>query len=206
MTIPRPHDLLWLADRDALEGISEAWVAGQWRPALPVVVRRDVNREGRIPVGVRGMRRDQRAGGWVNAAKVKRIVSPEALASHDVLVNSPFVSMPPVQGAIQLVLREWPWTWGVTGSVGYALATEVPVLHADSDLDLLIRCPHRVDRVALAEWQQFIGRLLCRADTQIETPRGAFALAEWLREGRVLLKTSSGPQLVSDPWAFEGEA
>nr|WP_237391237.1 malonate decarboxylase holo-ACP synthase [Cedecea sulfonylureivorans] len=206
MTTPRPHDLLWLTDRDALEGITEEWVASQWRPALPVVVRRDVNREGRIPVGVRGMRRDQRAGGWANTTKVKRVVSPEALASHDVLVRSPFVSMPPVQGAIQLALREWPWAWGITGSAGYALATEVPVLHADSDLDLLIRCPERVAREALAEWQQIIGRLLCRADTQIETPRGAFALAEWLREGRVLLKTSGGPQLVSDPWAFEGEA
>lgn len=205
MMTPRPHDLLWLADRDALESVSEEWVVGQWRPALPVVVRRDVSHEGRIPVGVRGMRRDQRAAGWADAVKVKRIVSPEALVRHDELVNSPFVSTPPVQGAIQLALREWPWAWGITGSVGYALATEVPVLHADSDLDLLIRCPAPVAREALAEWQQVVGRLPCRADTQIETPRGAFALAEWLREGRVLLKTSRGPQLVSDPWAYKGD-
>lgn len=204
MNTPRPHDLLWLSDRDALEDVSEEWVASQWRPQLPVVVRRDVNREGRIPVGVRGMRRDQRAAGWVNDTKIKRVVSPESLASRDLLVKSPFVSMPPVQGAIQLAMREWPWVWGITGSVGYALATEVPVLHAQSDLDLIIRCPERVAREALLEWQQVIGHLLCRADTQIETPQGAFALAEWLRDGRVLLKTSSGPQLVSDPWATEG--
>nr|VUD28377.1 phosphoribosyl-dephospho-CoA transferase [Raoultella sp. NCTC 9187] len=31
-------------------------------------------------------------------------------------------------------------------------------------------------------------KLPCRTDTQIETPFGAFALNEWLREGRVLLK------------------
>lgn len=204
MNTSRPHDLLWLTDSDALEGISEDWVASQWRPQLPVVVRRDVVNEGRIPVGVRGMRRDQRAAGWVNVATVKRVVSPESLASREQLVKSPFVSMPPVQGAIQLALREWPWVWGITGSVGYALATEVPVLHADSDLDLLIRCPSPVEREALAQWQQVVGQLLCRADTQVETPQGAFALAEWLRDGRVLLKTSHGPQLVSDPWAFKG--
>ncbi|MNC37417.1 Phosphoribosyl-dephospho-CoA transferase [compost metagenome] len=150
------------------------------------------------------MRRDQRAAGWVNAAKVKRIISPEELASRDLLVKSPFVSMPPVQGAIQLALREWPWSWGITGSCGYALATEVPVLHADSDLDLLIRCPQRVERESLLEWQAVIGQLLCRADTQIETPQGAFALAEWLRDGRVLLKTNSGPEIVTDPWALKG--
>lgn len=206
MQTSRPHDLLWLTDRDALEGVSEEWVASLWRPALPVVVRRDVNTEGRIPVGVRGMRRDQRAAGWVNASKIKRIVCPEDLAVREVLVNSPFVSMPPVQGAIQLAVREWPWTWGITGSVGYALATEVPVLHADSDLDLIIRCPRPVERRVLEEWQRVVGQLLCRADTQIETPQGAFALAEWLREGRALLKTSRGPHLVSDPWAFKEDA
>ncbi|MFP2507115.1 malonate decarboxylase holo-ACP synthase [Buttiauxella gaviniae] len=206
MNTPRPHDLLWLSESNALEGVSEEWGASQWRPQLPVVVRRDVNHEGRIPVGVRGMRRDQRAAGWVNAAKIKRVVSPESLASRELLVKSPFVSMPPVQGAIQLALREWPWVWGITGSVGYALATEVPVLHADSDLDLIIRCPEPVEHKLLLEWQQVIGQLLCRADTQIETPQGAFALAEWLRDGRVLLKTSSGPQLVSDPWMQKGEA
>jgi phosphoribosyl-dephospho-CoA transferase len=171
-----------------------------------VVVRRDVNHEGRIPVGVRGMRRDQRAAGWVNAAKIKRVVSPESLAARELLVKSPFVSMPPVQGTIQLALREWPWVWGITGSVGYALATEVPVMHAESDLDLLIRCPERVEREALLEWLQVISQLLCRADTQIETPQGAFALAEWLRDGRVLLKTGNGPQLVSDPWMQKGQA
>ncbi|MCT4703091.1 malonate decarboxylase holo-ACP synthase [Enterobacteriaceae bacterium H20N1] len=206
MNTTRPHDLLWLNDRAALEEVSEEWVISQWRPALPVVVRRDVSHDKeRIPVGVRGMRRDQRAAGWVNAVNIKRVVSPEALASHTVLVGSPFVSMPPVQGAIQLALREWPWVWGITGSVGYALATEVPVLHADSDLDLLIRSPEPITREMLVEWQQVIGQLLCRADTQIETPQGAFALSEWLREDRVLLKTSSGPQLVIDPWAFKGE-
>ncbi len=206
MNTPRPHDLLWLSESNALEGVSEEWVASQWRPQLPVVVRRDVNHEGRIPVGVRGMRRDQRAAGWVNAAKIKRVVSPESLASRELLVKSPFVSMPPVQGAIQLALREWPWVWGITGSVGYALATEVPVLHADSDLDLIIRCPEPVEHKLLLEWQQVSGQLLCRADTQIETPQGAFALAEWLRDGRVLLKTSSGPQLVSDPWMLKGDS
>ncbi|WP_336708780.1 MULTISPECIES: malonate decarboxylase holo-ACP synthase [unclassified Cedecea] len=199
----RPHDLLWLTDREALEGVREEWIASQWRPALPVVVRRDVERDGRVPVGVRGMRRDQRAAGWVSTASVKRVVSPEALSSRELLLNSPFVSMPPVQGAIQLASRPWAWCWGITGSVGYALATEMPVMHAASDLDVLIRSPLPISKEALTEWQSLTGRLLCRVDTQIETPYGAFALAEWLREKRVLLKTNQGPLLVIDPWLPE---
>lgn len=50
---PRPHDLLWLNHASALEAIAEPWVAQQWRAALPVVVRRDVDNQARIPVGVR---------------------------------------------------------------------------------------------------------------------------------------------------------
>lgn len=60
---PRPHDLVWLNHASALEDIAEPWVAQQWRAALPVVVRRDVDGQARIPVGVRGMKREQRAAG-----------------------------------------------------------------------------------------------------------------------------------------------
>ncbi|WP_023639992.1 malonate decarboxylase holo-ACP synthase [Dickeya zeae] len=204
MVTTRPHDLLWLASRDALEGIDAPWVASQWQPALPVVVRRDVDPAGRIPVGVRGLRREQRAAGWVAAAQIVRVVTPESLSNLSALLHSPFVSQPPVQLAIQLAQQHWPWQWGITGATAYALATQVPVLHAASDLDLLIRAPQALARDALANWQRLLSASpLCRADTQIETPNGAFALAEWLRDGQVLLKTNHGPRRVSDPWAME---
>lgn len=203
MVTTRPHDLLWLASREALEGIDAPWVDSQWRPALPVVVRRDVDPAGRIPVGVRGMRRDQRAAGWVAAAHIVRAATPEMLGELPALLASPFVSQPPVQVAIQLAQQHWPWQWGVTGSTGYALATHVPVLHADSDLDLLIRAPRAPDLEALRDWQRQLSSGLCRADTQVETPNGGFALAEWLRDGQALLKTERGPRRVSDPWAME---
>lgn len=51
---------------------------------------------------------------------------------------------------------------GITGSTGYALATGIPVIHADSDLDLLIRAPHPVSPDAFAAWQAQLSRALCR--------------------------------------------
>lgn len=119
------------------------------------------------------------------------------------LLRSPFVSQPPVQAAISLTLHPWPWRWGITGGTGYALATEIPVLHAASDLDLLIRAPLPLPREALLAWQSRVAQLPCRADTQVETPVGAFALNEWLRDGRVLLKTSRGARLTASPWNRE---
>ncbi|PLL53031.1 phosphoribosyl-dephospho-CoA transferase, partial [Klebsiella michiganensis] len=53
---PRPHDLIWLNNAAALEAIEEPWVAQHWRISLPVVVRRDVDADARVPVGVRGMK------------------------------------------------------------------------------------------------------------------------------------------------------
>lgn len=199
----RPHDLLWLSAPDALEGVSEPWVAEIWHAGLPVVVRRDVDASGRIPVGVRGLRRDQRAAGWVRPERVNRVVSPEQLIAPQELLRSPFISQPPVQLALQLAQLNWSWIWGVTGSTAYALATGIPVIHATSDLDLLIRAPQPLAQAELQRWQQQISGGLCRADTQVETPNGGFALAEWLRDGRVMLKTNHGPRLVSDPWRRE---
>ncbi|CDL32407.1 Phosphoribosyl-dephospho-CoA transferase [Enterobacter hormaechei] len=37
----------------------------------------------------------------------------------------------------------------------------------------------------------------------MDTPEGGFALAEWLRDGKTLLKTQYGPRLVADPWHRE---
>ncbi|WP_253381473.1 malonate decarboxylase holo-ACP synthase [unidentified bacterial endosymbiont] len=199
----RPHDLIWLSARDALEGIADSWVEAVWHTGLPVVVRRDVDNEGRIPVGVRGLRRDQRAPGWVKPESIMRVVTPESLSVTADLLRSPFVSLPPVQVALQLSQQPWPWRWGITGSTGYALATGIPVMHAGSDLDLLVRAPRPLSPESFALWQSQLCHALCRADTQVDTPEGGFALGEWLRDGKTLLKTRHGPRLVADPWHRE---
>ena len=90
--------------------------------------------------------------------------------------------------ALQLAQQSWPWTWGITGSTGYALATGIPVIHSDSDLDLLIRAPRAVSPEAFTGWQGQLSRALWRADTQEDTPDGGFALAAGLRDAKTLLK------------------
>lgn len=197
----RPHDLLWLQADATLLDIQEPWVAQQWSEQQPVVVRRDRMQQGNIPIGVRGAARHQRAAGWVQARDVVRIDAPETLV--DRAASHVFRALPTVQALIKLQQQRWTWCWGVTGSTGFALATSLPVLHADSDLDLLIRAPQPLDPDELAEWQRQLALLPCRVDTQVETPVGAFALNEWLRTGRVLLKTAQGPRLTDLPWTEE---
>lgn len=204
MTITlRPHDLIWLNTRDALEGTTESWVDAVWHTSLPVVVRRDVDTQGRIPVGVRGMYRNQRAAGWVRPDNIIHVCTPESLIDPMVLLCSSFTSQPQVQTALLLAQQTWPWMWGITGSTGYALATGIPVIHAESDLDLLIRMPEALSHEWPEKWQRQLTDGFCRADTQVETTYGAFTLNEWLRDGITLLKTSRGTRLVSDPWSWE---
>lgn len=82
---PRPHDLIWLNNAAALEAIEEPWVAQHWRISLPVVVRRDVDADARVPVGVRGMKREQRAWagyrGKISSVPSARKPSPTASCS-----------------------------------------------------------------------------------------------------------------------------
>jgi len=203
MDFPRAHDLVWSRQRPvAAKGqILPAWVSAGWQTHLPLVVRRDLSDEHRLPVGVRGMSRSQRAAAWISPADIRRIVTPESLvADSNILLRSAFVSQQPVQALITLIEMRLPWIWGVTGSCGYALATDIPVMHADSDLDLLIRCDTPQPREAFSDFYHQLSRLPCRADVQVNTPQGGFSLSEWLRDTRVMLKTDAGPFRVDNPW------
>lgn len=204
-----PHDLLWT---DAVDGLvfrelPPAWVGEQWHCGLPVVVRRDADAGGLVPVGIRGRMRSERAAAWLLPARVQRVVTPEMLvADGEKLACSPFAAMRPVRALLVLVGQVLPWPWGVTGSCAYALATGEPVLHEDSDLDLRVCCQSPPALDDLAALDGLCRRLPCRADVQVETPSGAFALREWLhahevgRRRQVLLKTNTGPVLTDDPW------
>ncbi|OEZ87414.1 phosphoribosyl-dephospho-CoA transferase [Janthinobacterium sp. HH104] len=195
----RAHDLLWL---DGLpDGASlPAWADSAWLQAAPLVVRRASTAPGRIPVGMRGMLRSERHACEVDAAAVVRRVTPEMLAHAPV----PDFSCAALDALRQVapLLDATGWPWGPTGGVGFALASGLPVLRADSDLDLVLRIGAPPD-LARADALRAIAATVtaCRLDMQIDTGRGGFAYAEWAAgRGRVLLKTDHGPVLTATPW------
>lgn len=204
LSVPAPHDLLWIADPRQLlwRQPMPAWVSAHWSPGLPLVVRRDVGGPAGIPVGIRGPLRSQRAPAWVPAEAITRVLSPEALVARFKHQTMGAVEALPVVGALrQLAAVRWPWPWGVTGSCGYMLATGLPVCRQQSDLDLVIRCPQPVKAQDFSELMAMLPALPCRLDIQLETPLGGCSLAEWLRGGQVMIKAADGPRRVADPWA-----
>jgi phosphoribosyl-dephospho-CoA transferase len=202
MSLPRAHDLIWIADRSALESDDALpeWVS-HWRTHLPLVVRHGKRADGAIAVGIRGMTRTQRATAWVAPSAIVRTVTPESLVANPVsLLHSRFISQPPMQSLITFASLKWPWPWGVAGSCAYTMASDIPAMHADSNLDLLMRCDQPESVEAFHELNTTLQQLPCRTDVQIVTPRGSFALDEWLQGGEVQLETGAGSVQVRDPW------
>ncbi|MCQ4313936.1 malonate decarboxylase holo-ACP synthase [Pseudomonas stutzeri] len=195
---PRPHDLLWGMTSEQLLADAPEWARQMLATGQPVVVRRALTAVGQIAVGLRGISRDQRYATVMDVSRALRCVSPEQLI--EALPSSELPAFKAL-AAIKPFLDDLGRSWGVTGSVGYQLATGMPTAHAESDLDLLLRMPCELTRYEAHELQRLLDQACCRVDMQLETPAGAVALREWAgAASRVLLKCSSGARLVGNPW------
>jgi len=203
MYAPRPHDLLWGMTPAMLPADAPAWVQSVLAAGEPVVVRRALVAPDQVAVGVRGRGREQRFAGQMRLLDIERWVSPEALRGEGEL------SSPALRALCQVSawLNDHEWLWGPTGSTGFQLATGIEVLHAGSDLDLLLRAPVSIPREQAARLLKQLEGAACRVDAQLETPQGAVALREWASGARrVLLKSAAGVRLVSDPWQRQEDA
>jgi len=204
----RPHDLLFLRvpDRFDAGGAWPEWLDAAWMLGAPVVVRREAVTGSRVPVGARGTVRSHRCKGHVQRDMVARCVTPEMLARAPAdLSVMPF---PPLRTLAELAPRldALGLAWGPAGGAGFQLASGLPVLRPDSDLDLLVRAPEPLTAALLAKLMALQDGAGCRVDIQLDTGWGGFALNDYARGGRVLLKTAHGPVLVADPWQHAAAA
>ena len=194
----RPHDLLWGMTPAQLPADAPDWARQVVDAGQPVVVRRAVVSSDQIAVGLRGTSRNQRYAAVMPASAVLRRVRPEQLVEQ-----LPAAELPALCALAQLkpAFDALGLCWGVTGSVGYQLATGLPTAHADSDLDLLLRTSIELPRHKARSLLGLLDRAACRVDLQLETPAGAVALREWAgSSARVLLKSAAGACLVENPW------
>ncbi|MFH0022633.1 malonate decarboxylase holo-ACP synthase [Pseudomonas fluorescens] len=204
VNMPLAHDLLWGMSPAQLPADAPQWALESLAAGQPVVVRRAVSDEGLVAVGVRGLLREQRLAAFMRVDSIVRRLSPEALCH----VHSAR-DLPVMQALRQLrpMLDDCGWVWGVSGSVGFELASGFAVMHAASDLDLILRTAQPITRQQARELVAFFDRAACRVDMQLQTPFGAVALREWASaSARVLLKNAQQAQLVVDPWHPQEQA
>jgi len=200
----RAHDLLWIAGAPA--GLLPSWADAAWLLQAPLVVRRAPAEAGNIPVGLRGRVRSERHACQIDAASVLRRVTPEMLAGAAALAAPGQYAALDTLRALAPRLNDTGWSWGPTGGVGFALASGLPVLRTDSDLDLVLRIERPPDAAQQAMLAALVSSVTnCRLDLQIDTGHGAFAYAEWAASrGKVMLKTDHGPFLTATPWDVTG--
>ena len=207
--LPTPtHDLIRL--REPIVLTADAPVPAWLEPALErapwVVVRRGYIRDGMMPVGVRGLARQQRFAALMAVAEIADRLSPEELTDSRYAIARKRNDAAPALAALARVapiLASRGHRWGPGGSVGFEIATGVATATSSSDLDLILRQDHRLGpdeaialRAVLAE-----AAAPARVDVLLETPCGGVSLAELAaRPARVLVRTPDGPLLLADPW------
>jgi len=204
VNMPLAHDLLWGMTPAQLPAGAPQWAIESLAAGQPVVVRRAVSAEGWVAVGIRGVVREQRLAAFMALDSIACRVSPEALCHVDCARD-----LPVMQALKQLrpMLDDCGWGWGVSGSVGFELASGFTAMHAASDLDLILRTPQLITRNQARKLVAVFDQAVCRVDMQLQTPFGAVALREWASgSARVLLKNAHQACLVTDPWNPQEQA
>lgn len=198
-TPPLPHDLLWGMTPAHLPPHAPQWAIEALQHGHPVVVRRAVVSPGWIAVGLRGHSREQRLAAVMPLAAIERIVPPEHL-THLTPANPHWPAMQTLQH-LRSLFDDLGLPWGVTGSTGFELASGVTMLHAHSDLDLILRARRPLGQPFAAHLHAQLQGQACRVDLQVQAPLGAVALAELASpRPQVLLKCAAGARLVNSPW------
>ena len=199
----RVHDLLWISkDTELLSLGQPAWVRDALTQSSVVVVRRADAPPGFIPIGIRGSSREQRYAAFLRKADVLACRTPESLAAEQEWHEASAALPLPLLHALEMVCefsKRNHLVWGPIGSVGYQLATGMPVTSATSDLDMLVRCDASLSRACLRALQT-IHPGLVRVDVILEGPAGAVALEEYLQDRPALIKTFRGPRIDAFTW------
>jgi phosphoribosyl-dephospho-CoA transferase len=199
LRICEPQALSW--ENAGLDAMAPDWATDALRRQPFVVVRRNAQRQGWLPVGIRGGLRSQRAAAWLPVNAVRTCVTPPMLAAlrgwrNAGSMQSPAIAVLDEVEAI-VTTHGFAGVWGPGGSVGAELASGVVCTHAGSDLDLLLYANAVLDKTAAGDLQAQLSQLPVRIDTLLEMPQGGVALADLAGDtDRVLLRTAHGPRLM----------
>ena len=167
-----------------------------------VVVRRGRFSDGLIPVGVRGSQRHERCAGFTGLSEVLETRRPDQLrlllAEDSRRALQAFRTLSYLESHLVGV----DMNWGPGGSVGYELASGIPAVRSDSDLDFILFAPKKLDLTKAQDLWRMISSAPGKVDALVETPYCGFSLEEFVTASprKILLRTSDGRILGSNPW------
>src|SRR5690606_891632 len=131
---------------------------------------------------LRGKRRADRMASYAQRSAVVRQVTSESLArKRDWQQQTLSNIYPLIKTLDQLAkaLDRAELKWGPTGGVGFFLASGIPVLRCDSDLDLVLYAEDRLTHHQTTALREAFQATPWRIDAQIDTGVGGFSFSEW---------------------------
>ena len=198
------HDLVWISgDSELSSSPYPEWARQAVMRAPVAVVRRELVPADLVAVGIRGADREQRHATVVCRSAVRFCSTPESLVAElgwsDARTQLS-VSFRDALAAIDEFCSKEGLVWGPIGSVGYQLATKLPVTNTKSDLDVMIRCGLPPNRDRLKMFDEHLRTAPVRIDVVLEGPCGGVAMREYLSGDKVLIKDSRGARLGTFTW------
>jgi phosphoribosyl-dephospho-CoA transferase len=198
------HDLILLKSESAV-------ISTEGRPACPyltsnrrpwVVVRRGRISDGLIPVGVRGAQRHERCAGFTRSSEVFEIRRPDQLRLMLAEDSRQALQAFRTLSYLESHLVGLDMSWGPGGSVGYELASGIPAVRGESDLDFILFALTKIGITEARDLWRMISSAPGRVDALVETPFCGFSLEEFVTTSprEILLRSSDGRILGSNPW------
>jgi phosphoribosyl-dephospho-CoA transferase len=197
------HDLILLGESAAIA--NEGGPACRYlnlNQRLWAVVRRCRISDGLVPVGVRGSQRHERCAGFTVLSEVLETRRPDQLrlllAEDARRALQAFRTL----SYLESHLIGLDMSWGPGGSVGYELASGIPAVRAESDLDFILFAPRKLKFTEARDLWRIVNSAPGKIDALVETPLCGFSLKEFVTTShrKILLRTSDGHILGSNPW------
>jgi phosphoribosyl-dephospho-CoA transferase len=198
------HDLILLRTGSAI-------ISADGDPACPdltlnqhpwVVVRRGRISDELIPIGVRGPERNERCAGFTRLSDVLEVRRPDQLRLQFAEDSRKGLQAFQSLSYLESRLAGLDTIWGPGGSVGYELASGVPAVRSNSDLDFILFAPTELQITEARELWRMINSAPGKIDVLVETPLCGFSLKEFVTTAprKILLRTNDGRILGSSPW------
>lgn len=200
-----PHNLLKIQPSSFLSDQEiPAWVMSNLIKAPLVIIRRGKIIGDKIPVGVRGVKREQRFAGYVHADSIRDVITPHSLIQNTwENLPSDRLKLPAIQALPKIAPLLSNYQWGIGGSVGFELASGQATAKMSSDLDLIWYEHQHLSREEASELLKQLNQFGVHADFQVVHGQSGFSLEEFANSTgtTILIKTADGPKLAADPWA-----
>jgi phosphoribosyl-dephospho-CoA transferase len=204
VSTPHVHDLILLRTEWAFISVQGDSACRYLNPNQRpwVAVRRGSISNGLIPVGVRGSQRHERCAGFTRLSEVVETQRPDQLRLRFAENSRRGLQAFRTLSYLESHLAGLDMTWGPGGSVGYELASGIPAVRADSDLDFVLFAPRQFDIAEAQDLWRMISSAPGKVDALVETPFCGFSLEEFVTASsrKILLRTSDGRILGSNPW------